>query len=281
MGSILSRYTIFKMADSEERTRRKNPKSSKQSRKSRKRSRSSDSSEESGTSGSSSSPAREKSRKSKKSRSKRHQSTDSSSSESSDSELEDRKKRHKKRAKKTEERKKDKKSRKSKDKSKQKGKKFTLVVNQKKYGKYGILMESDMFNKQQEFYLWLQEVKQVNPEVLPRFEMKKMFDSFAEDYNTVTLPHKKFYDLEKWETKQREKGRIKALKKSKKQQVSIESDELQHKSLHSGPTRPGMSRQELLEMQRVVRERQEEDYKKKAGMQVDETKGVRYQTILP
>ena len=53
-------------------------------------------------------------------------------------------------------------------------------------------MESDMFNKQQEFYLWLQEVKKTNPETLPRFEMKKMFDTFAEDYNTVTLPHKKY-----------------------------------------------------------------------------------------
>ena len=42
-----------------------------------------------------------------------------------------------------------------------------------------------------------------------------------------------------------------------------------------------MSRQELLEMQRIMRERQQEDYKKKSGMQIDETKGVRYQTILP
>lgn len=85
----------------------------------------------------------------------------------------------------------EKKSKKRKEKSKQKGKKSSSVVNQQKYGKYGILMESDMFNKQQEFYLWLQEVKQVNPEAIPRFEMKKMFDSYAEDYNTVTLPHKK------------------------------------------------------------------------------------------
>ena len=85
----------------------------------------------------------------------------------------------------------DKKSRRKKDKSRKKEKNSNLAVNQQKYGKYGILMESDMFNKQQEFYLWLQEVKKINPEVLPRFEMKKMFDTFAEDYNTVTLPHKK------------------------------------------------------------------------------------------
>lgn len=152
-------------------------------------------------------------------------------------------------------------------------------MNQKKYGKYGILVESDIFNKQQEFYLWLQEVKKINPEVFPRFEMKKMFETFAEDYNTVTLPHKKFYDLEKWEAKQRKKGRLKALKKAQEQHFSIENDELRHKSLHSGPTQPGMSKNDLLEMQRIMRERQQEDYKKKAGMKLDESKGVRYQTI--
>ena len=84
----------------------------------------------------------------------------------------------------------DKKRRKKKEK-RNKEKKSKLAVNQQKYGKYGILVDSDMFNKQQEFYLWLQEVKKINPEVFPRFEMKKMFETFAEDYNTVTLPHKK------------------------------------------------------------------------------------------
>lgn len=41
----------------------------------------------------------------------------------------------------------------------------------------------------------------------------------------------------------------------------------------------GMSKNDLLEMQRIMRERQQEDYKKKAGMKLDESKGVRYQTI--
>lgn len=49
----------------------------------------------------------------------------------------------------------------------------------------------------------------------------------------------RFYDLEKWETKQREKGKMKAIKKAQKQQVSFESDELQHKSLHSRTGGPG------------------------------------------
>ena len=41
----------------------------------------------------------------------------------------------------------------------------------------------------------------------------------------------------------------------------------------------GMTKEDLLEMQRIMRERQQEEYKKKAGFQPDETKGVRYQTI--
>lgn len=49
----------------------------------------------------------------------------------------------------------------------------------------------------------------------------------------------RFYDLEKWETKQREKGKMKAIKKAQKQQVSFENDELQHKSLHSRTGGPG------------------------------------------
>ena len=85
----------------------------------------------------------------------------------------------------------DKKSRKKKEKSRKKEKKSKSAVNQQKYGKYGLLVDSDMFNKQQEFYLWLQEVKKINPEIFPRSEMKKMFAIFAEDWNTVTLPHKK------------------------------------------------------------------------------------------
>lgn len=32
---------------------------------------------------------------------------------------------------------------------------------------------------------------------------------------------------------------MKAIKKAQKQQVSIETDELRHKSLHSGPTKSG------------------------------------------
>ena len=42
---------------------------------------------------------------------------------------------------------------KKKPKLKKKEKKSKYVVNQQKYGKYGLLMESDIYSKQQEFYL--------------------------------------------------------------------------------------------------------------------------------
>ncbi|KAF9978581.1 hypothetical protein BGZ73_001754 [Actinomortierella ambigua] len=60
-----------------------------------------------------------------------------------------------------------------------------------------------MWNKESEFQAWLMEVKHLNPETIPQNKMKEHFVGFMEDYNTVTMPSEKFYDLEKWETRQR------------------------------------------------------------------------------
>mmetsp|Transcript_56140 Transcript_56140/g.177888 ORF Transcript_56140/g.177888 Transcript_56140/m.177888 type:complete len:160 (-) Transcript_56140:51-530(-) len=38
-----------------------------------------------------------------------------------------------------------------------------------------------------------------------QWEEKEMFSEFCEDYNTATLPHKKYYDMEQWELKERAK----------------------------------------------------------------------------
>ncbi len=82
-----------------------------------------------------------------------------------------------------------------KSKTKKKKAKHHGVVDQNKYGAYGILRECDMFVKQQEFYCWLQEVKNVNSETLPKFETRKLFEDYMEDYNTATLPHKKYVSI--------------------------------------------------------------------------------------
>ncbi len=71
------------------------------------------------------------------------------------------------------------------------------------FGSRGILRDQDIYRKQREFEAWMREVK-----MLPNFHGTKAdtleyFRTFAEDYNTCTLPHEKFYDLEKWELEEK------------------------------------------------------------------------------
>ncbi|OEH76102.1 hypothetical protein cyc_04366 [Cyclospora cayetanensis] len=90
-----------------------------------------------------------------------------------------------------------------------------------RWGRYGIIHDTDMWAKRPEFTLWLLEVKNRNIEELANWvlhrdflllgtpvscltaEEKRLFSDFAEDFNTATLPHKKYYNLELWEAEER------------------------------------------------------------------------------
>ncbi|CDI82107.1 hypothetical protein, conserved [Eimeria acervulina] len=63
-----------------------------------------------------------------------------------------------------------------------------------------------MWKKRPEFTLWLLEVKDINIEALSNWEEKKLFSDFAEDFNTASFPHKKYYNLELWEAEERAKA---------------------------------------------------------------------------
>ncbi|KEP66413.1 UNVERIFIED_CONTAM: hypothetical protein HHA_258850 [Hammondia hammondi] len=111
-----------------------------------------------------------------------------------------------KKAKKEKKRKKEKKKKRVKEKKLKKEKDFYssgCVTNQ--YGKYGLLQESDMWKKRAEFSLWLMEIKDKNLEELSGWEERELFKDFMEDFNTATLPSKKYYNLELFEAKQRMK----------------------------------------------------------------------------
>lgn len=41
----------------------------------------------------------------------------------------------------------------------------------------------------------------MNPETLGQTEEKKYFDEFIENYNTATLPDKKYYNIKIWKMK--------------------------------------------------------------------------------
>ena len=43
------------------------------------------------------------------------------------------------------------------------------------------------------------EVKGLDIESMPKFEEKNLTRDYIEDFNTSTLPHEKYYNLEVWE----------------------------------------------------------------------------------
>lgn len=70
---------------------------------------------------------------------------------------------------------------------------------------------------------WLAEVKQRPQNTLSNREEKEMFKEYAEDFNTCTLPHKKYYNLAEWEAKQRRKEAIKGQKRLLKERQDLEA----------------------------------------------------------
>ncbi|KAJ1917340.1 hypothetical protein IWQ60_007810 [Tieghemiomyces parasiticus] len=60
-------------------------------------------------------------------------------------------------------------------------------------------------DRKKEFRQWLFEVHGIRWEEISNLDSKKHFKGFMEDYNTATMPHKKYYDMAKWEAKQASK----------------------------------------------------------------------------
>ncbi|CAO0800175.1 unnamed protein product [Mucor circinelloides] len=214
------------------------------------------------------------SRRSRRSRSRSVSSESSGSSSSSGSSLYERRKReHRKH-------KKDRKHKKSKKKSKKS--KSSSVGDQ--WGKYGIIHEADLFTKEAEFQAWLIEVKHANVETLNNIKRKEMFNDFMEDYNTATMPHEKFYNLQQWERRQE------AIRMGEKPTPTgdffdFKNDEEKLRMQHRQAARAAASRQPTLtlseeqikELTRVNRERIEADRMRKMGLKPKESMGVRYE----
>ncbi|XP_058078087.1 uncharacterized protein LOC131226294 [Magnolia sinica] len=115
---------------------------------------------------------------------------------------------------------------KKKKKKKEKDKKGAVTNS---WGKYGIIRETDMWNKRPEFTAWLAEVKQVNLESLPNWEEKQMFKEFMEDHNTATFPSKKYYGLDAYHQRKMTKEMKKGLKKILQTERTVFNDEEQRR----------------------------------------------------
>ncbi|EEC45092.1 predicted protein [Phaeodactylum tricornutum CCAP 1055/1] len=67
------------------------------------------------------------------------------------------------------------------------------------FGKYGLLKPSDLHKMKRSFDVWMAEVQGIPAFNGPKWELQQYFATYVEDYNTATLPHKKYYDYDKWE----------------------------------------------------------------------------------
>lgn len=123
-------------------------------------------------------------------------------------------------------RKKEKEKKERKKKKKEKGK-VGAVTNS--WGKYGIIKETDMWNKRPEFTAWLAEIKQVNLESLPNWEEKQLFKQFMEDHNTATFPSKKYYNLDAYYRRKMEKEIKRGVKKVVDDERTVFNDEEQRR----------------------------------------------------
>ncbi|KAF9174671.1 hypothetical protein BGX21_000412 [Mortierella sp. AD011] len=165
-----------------------------------------------------------------------------------------------------------------------KSKKERKSHSSKAYGTYGILTPADMWNKENEFQAWLMEVKKLNPETIPHNKMKDHFIGFMEDYNTVTMPHEKFYNLTKWEDRQRAIRMGEPLPESAQGSVNLMNDEEmlrmkqrdKRKMNISSQPQVLMTQSQLQELRKVSHERVEADKLRKMGFDAGR-KGVRYE----
>lgn len=136
-----------------------------------------------------------------------------------------RRKREKEKKRREKEKRKEKKRKKKKEKF-ERGKKGAVT---NLWGKYGIIRETDMWNKRPEFTAWLAEVKQVNLESLPNWEEKQMFKQFMEDHNTATFPSKKYYNLDAYHKHKMEKELKKGVTKVRQKERTVFNDEEQRR----------------------------------------------------
>lgn len=89
------------------------------------------------------------------------------------------------------------------------------LTHSEDFGKFGIIRESDSYAKRNEFLLWALDVKKTDVENLTKYEEKDLFKEYMEDYNTGTLVHRKYYDLEAYERAKAAKAAAKGHKAPK------------------------------------------------------------------
>jgi len=138
------------------------------------------------------------------------------------------------------------------------------------FGKFGVINLSDFHSNtavKHSFERWLAEVKGIASFSGPKYELHDYFKDYAEDYNTATLPHKKYYNYEKWEMEEyaRKKREAQEAAAGKEGGADVALDELRH-------------REEMAE--RAKRKKREEQQLLLAGMTAEKREEMKNQARL-
>ncbi|ORX41096.1 hypothetical protein BD324DRAFT_38072 [Kockovaella imperatae] len=170
--------------------------------------------------------------------------------------------------------------RKEKKRLKKEKKKGTVALTAQ-WGKYGIISDADIGNKDSEFRAWLVEERKINPETLSKDRTRKEFAVFVEDYNTATLPHEKFYDMRKYDIRMNmiRSGQVIAAEDDKYDPLA---DVKAHNSTiksQSAKKESVLSRAELEELRRIEAERVEIAKRRQLGLDVPRHLGVRTEQV--
>lgn len=206
-----------------------------------------------------------------KHRHRRSRSRSSSASSLSDTDSERRRRRKKDKHRSREEK------REKKREKKEKKKKKHGTASGAQWGKYGIITETDFYNKTQEFRTWLLEERKINPEAISKDQERKEFAVFIEDYNTATLPHEKYYHMEAYErrmTSLRAGEFVPPAEDSYDPEADLRAHSLRHKKAPA-EHESYLSKEELMELRKVQNERVEVGKMKLLGMEVKQNFGVR------
>jgi hypothetical protein len=116
-----------------------------------------------------------------------------------------------------------------------------------------------IFSKTAEFHAWLVEERKTNPETISKDLQRKEFARFVEDYNTATLPHEKYYNMDAYER------RMNALRSGEylpptDDLYDFEADLKAIKNAHKRKVEEPethLSREQLMELRKVQQERAE------------------------
>lgn len=133
-----------------------------------------------------------------------------------------------------------------------------------------------MYEKEPEFRTWLVEERLINPETLSKDQTKKEFARYAEDFNTATLPHEKYYNIESFERRMASMRNGETLPIN--DDYDLSADLRAHSSAHKRPVTDKesyLNKEQLQELRRVQQERNQIGRMKLVGMNIGQSFGVR------